>query len=211
MQHIIWDYNGTLLNDADLCVSVINKMLYTRKLKTITSKKYRKIFDFPVKDYYQKIGFDFEKESFEKVGTEFIEKYNLRINESRLHEGTLEILDYFKKKGIKQSILSARKQEHLYEELEIFGIKKYFTHIKGLTDHYAHGKLEKAKELIKEINIDRQKIVLIGDTLHDKEVADCVGIKCFLLTHGHHSQARLKQDTQLIFNSFNEILKFIEK
>ena len=62
-QHIIWDWNGTLLNDAWLFVDIMNGVLSNRKLPLITVDDYRKLFCFPVKDYYKKLGFDLENES----------------------------------------------------------------------------------------------------------------------------------------------------
>ena len=58
-KHIIWDWNGTLINDVWLVVEAMNKMLKKRNLPKIDSKKYREIFDFPVTEYYSKLGFDF--------------------------------------------------------------------------------------------------------------------------------------------------------
>ena len=74
-QHIIWDWNGTLLNDGWLFVDVMNSILLNRKMKTITLEKYRQIFGFPVKEYYINLGFDLEKEPFEICGLEFINEY----------------------------------------------------------------------------------------------------------------------------------------
>ena len=70
--HIIWDWNGTLLDDAWLCVDVMNGMLEERGMKLKTVDEYRELFDFPVRDYYEKLGFNFKDEPFDKVGMEFI-------------------------------------------------------------------------------------------------------------------------------------------
>ena len=43
-KHIIWDWNGTLLDDAWLFVDIMNGVLENRNMDTITVKKYRKIF-----------------------------------------------------------------------------------------------------------------------------------------------------------------------
>ena len=67
-KHIIWDWNGTLLDDGWLFVDVMNTILKRRKMNTITLEKYREIFGFPVKNYYIKLGFDLEKEPFEDLG-----------------------------------------------------------------------------------------------------------------------------------------------
>ncbi|MCX6282944.1 MAG: hypothetical protein NTW31_01715 [Bacteroidetes bacterium] len=71
-KHIIWDWNGTLLDDAWLCVEVMNGMLEKRGLEKVSLDFYRSVFTFPVRDYYEKLGYDFEKEPFEEVGMEFM-------------------------------------------------------------------------------------------------------------------------------------------
>lgn len=189
--HVIWDWNGTLLNDAWLCVDVMNGMLAKRNLPRKTLYQYMQIFDFPVKDYYQKLGYDFDEEPFEVVGMEFMVKYNERQKETRLHEGVIPILDAFRRNGFHQYILSAREQDDLVEETKAFGVFEYFDHIYGLDDHYAHGKTEVGIKLLNEIKVEKNKLLFIGDTRHDAEVAGELGIDCILISNGHHTRERL--------------------
>ena len=72
---IIWDWNGTLLNDLDLSVDSVNILLKERNLPTLTVEKYKDIFGFPVIDYYVKAGFDFEKEPFEIPAKQYVKLY----------------------------------------------------------------------------------------------------------------------------------------
>lgn len=208
-QHIIWDYNGTLLNDVKLCVDVINGLLKKRGIPLMTVQKYKEMFDFPVKDYYEKIGFDFEKESFEIVGTEFITEYDKRQKTSNLYPGVEELLSEIKSSGIKQSILSARKEEQLLEELKSFNIYDYFEEIVGLNDHYAGGKVERGIKLIKKLKVPKNKILMIGDTKHDAEVAKEAGIDCILLSHGHHTKEKLDTCGVEVFERLEDIRTII--
>ena len=68
IETIIWDWNGTLLNDLRLCVKTINSLLEKRSLPVLTTSSYKEVFSFPVKDYYEKVGFDFSKEDFRNSG-----------------------------------------------------------------------------------------------------------------------------------------------
>ncbi len=208
-KHIIWDYNGTLLNDTALCVSIINSMLTARKLPTVTTGKYRELFDFPVKDYYERIGFDFKKESFEKIGTEFIVQYDKKSRTTELQPGVFKLIKEISEAGIKQSVLSARKKEQLDEELEKFGIKHFFEYIYGLDDHYAGGKTEQGKELLKKTALPENEIILIGDTTHDCEVANVLGINALMVSYGHHTEKKLKKYNFSIVSSIQEIKKHI--
>ena len=64
---IIWDWNGTLLNDLDLCLTIANKMLANHQPTPIDLAGYRNAFGFPITSYYEKIGIDLQKESFEAL------------------------------------------------------------------------------------------------------------------------------------------------
>ncbi len=191
-KHIIWDWNGTLLDDAWLCVEVMNGMLEEHNLPRITLKLYRDIFNFPVRDYYLQLGFDFEKEPFEKVGMEFVIRYNLRQKECSLHPEALEILDSVKMKGYGQSILSAREEQELRKEVKDLNVDTYFENVYGLDDHYAHGKTGVGQRLLKTLGLPEKDLLFIGDTLHDAEVANELGIDCLLVPNGHQSEERIR-------------------
>lgn len=188
---IFWDWNGTLLNDVDACVKAMNKLLSNRKMKAITADYYKSIFGFPVKDYYKKLGFKFETETFEEVSVEFINEYNNQVTDSSLHENALEALEHFKAKKYNQVVISAMEHTMLEEMLENYNIRKYFTEVKGLKDIYAKGKLHLAEEYINEKDLEPQDILFIGDTLHDAEVADDISSKLVLVANGHYSKERL--------------------
>jgi phosphoglycolate phosphatase len=189
--HIIWDWNGTLLDDKWLCIESINVLLTKRHLEPIDEEKYNRIFRFPVRKYYEEAGFDFSREPFEVPALEFIRLYDDRKKECGLQQGAGAILDYFARQGKKQYILSASETTVLEEMTSHFGIAGYFSLIKGLDNHYAHGKGDLGLELLAEIGADPLSVLLIGDTCHDKEVADLMGIDAILCSHGHFSKERL--------------------
>jgi phosphoglycolate phosphatase len=203
--HIIWDWNGTLLDDAWLCVEVMNDMLKSRNLPLLTLERYRGMFDFPVMDYYRALGFDFAREPFEVVGMEFMTGYNHRQHECKLHPEVAQILECIRSKGFHQCILSAREQNELRKETAELGVAIFFEQIDGLDDHYAHGKTEIGIRLMKELSVERNRILFIGDTLHDSDVAKELGIDCILIPNGHQSEKRLQHCGFPVLNSLPEL------
>lgn len=207
---VIWDWNGTLLNDRELAVNVMNSLLKERDLPELKINRYLEIFDFPVKDYYEKLGFDFDKEPFEVVGLEFIKRYDKAANNCKLHKYAKQILDNLKQKKVKQFILSARNQVQLQDELKHHGIKQYFEDISGLSDDYANGKENLGEKLLMQNNIDRKSTIMIGDTIHDFEVANFLNIDCVLIEEGHQSSQRLRACNTEILSNLSELYqKFI--
>lgn len=208
---IIWDWNGTLLDDAWLCVDVMNTMLAERNLPLKNLTQYREVFDFPVRDYYEKLGYNFQKEPFDEVGLEFIHRYNRRHFETNLHPGVPEVLEFFRQKGNEQYILSAREQAELLAETEKLGVKSYFSVIRGLDDHYARGKTDTGKLLMSELALPLRETLFIGDTCHDAEVAGELGIDCVLVSHGHHSERRLRGTNLPVLQHLTDLLNGNQK
>ncbi len=204
---IVWDWNGTLLNDTDHCINSINPMLAERNLPVLDRKRYLEAFDFPVIDYYQKLGFDFESEPFELPALQFINNYSCGFDTCNLHEGASKILHFFKEvKGFRQFILSAMELDKLNGALLKFRIEAFFEAVSGLSHDYATSKVENGKKLFSQYNINPKTTCLIGDTLHDLEVARSLGCKVILVAQGHQSKERLCRNHHLVVNNINELI-----
>ncbi len=208
-KHIIWDWNGTLLDDAWLCVEILNRMLAKRGMKTTTLDEYQRKFDFPVIDYYKKLGFNFEKESFDDVAREYIKAYNFHCRKCQLRRGAVEIIKQFRAEGFLQSVLSASQQASLVELIEFFGLKEFFENIAGLNDYYAHSKVDAGRKLSENLAAGGGKMLLIGDTTHDYEVACQMGCDCILLPAGHQSKERLIACGAKVYDNFDEAFKVL--
>lgn len=203
-KHIIWDWNGTMFNDVELCVDVGNNLFKKKNIPLISLEKYKSIFTIPVKDYYKVVGFDFDKESFEVVGKEWMDEYEERKYECSLHLDLINIMQKLKDFGIKQSVLSAYKQDKLNEIIGHFSLNKYLDYIVGLDNIYAASKLHLGKELMGSLGTRHGETLMIGDTIHDFEVAKAMEIDCVLIASGHQTFEKLSKSETKVFNSLKE-------
>jgi len=210
IKHIIWDWNGTLFNDMWLCVDVINNLLQKRNHPILSEIQYRNIFGFPVKDYYERAGFDFTHESFEEVGTEFIVEYNKRKDECVLFDEVLQILKTIKNNGITQSVLSAREETSLKQELDYYKVSQFLNYSFGLNNHYAGSKVKLGKHLISRLKLPTYNILMIGDTVHDYETAMMMEVNCILIDKGHQTTEVLKKCKVPILNSIGEVPDYLK-
>ena len=200
--NIIWDWNGTLLNDVDICVKSMNHLLEKRNLPLLDINRYKTVFGFPVKDYYAKIGFDFTKENFEIPANEYMDWFHSYLPEAKLFSGAERILAFFKKQGYNQYILSAMEEKSLIINLREKGILNYFVSVAGMGDVYANGKSERGKEMMTSLSVNPDEAILIGDTIHDWEVAKELGIRSLLLASGHQLESRLREKTENVVCSY---------
>jgi phosphoglycolate phosphatase len=193
IRHILWDWNGTLLDDVELCVSALNRVSARRDLPPISIERYREVFTFPVIDYYRAVGFDFDEEPFDVPADEWVDIYCTEVWDStRLREDAPRVLAHFHESGYSQSMLSAHNHDMLAKLVAFFGVADYFDQIVGLDDFYAHGKTELGKAWLSDTGHRPDRVLMVGDTLHDFEVAQALGTRCVLIEGGHQSGKRLQ-------------------
>ena len=207
--HVFWDWNGTLFDDADWCLQIINGMLAKRNIKTLDGiEEYREVFCFPIIDYYKRIGFDFSKQSFEELAEEYIAAYHSdKTGSCKLHNNAETVLRTLQNKNITQVVLSASEINNLLSQMKEFDINGYFEEILGISDIYAKSKVDIGLKYIAQKNIT--SALLIGDTEHDLEVANALGIDCVLVAGGHQSKEKLLSRNVTVVDDISGVLEYV--
>lgn len=189
---IIWDWNGTLLDDLELSIKAVNVLLKERDLPLLTLDRYKDIFGFPVINYYEKAGFDFSKEPFEIPARQYVKLYASGESDLKLFPDVVDTLSFFKDNNYRQIVLSAMKEDNLRKMISNAGISHFFDGIFGIKDNYAREKVSIGKQVVENLNLNPEKCLMIGDTLHDAEVAEQCGFDCILFSGGHVAKQRLE-------------------
>jgi len=189
--HIIWDWNGTLLDDARLLKDIVNNLLIRCGKDPLLDETHRELFGFPVVNYYIRMGFDFTSYPFEQICIDFTDEYYSRVKECRLRKDAIKVLSTIRDKGYTQSILSASRDTSLARVLEHFKVREFFEDVVGLDNHSGGTKLDTGSVFIREKGLDPTGVILIGDTVHDFEVARGLGTDVLLLDSGYQTRARL--------------------
>lgn len=207
---LVFDFNGTLVNDIDICLELLNKMLKERGHDgNISKERYFSIFTFPIIEYYRRAGFIFPEDDFNALATEFHNDYDAAFKYQKLFPDVIDVLNYFKKDK-RLIVLSASRQDKLENELEMLGISKYFNAIIGIKDILGKSKINEAKEFFGKERIKPDDIIFIGDTLHDAEVAKEIGGHSILIARGHQNLEILKQSkNSIILNNLEELKNIV--
>lgn len=207
-KHVFWDWNGTLINDLQTSIDSLNVSLKKRNLPLMYRERYFETFCFPVEDYYKKIGFDLEKESYEKLADEFIENYNKEVKKASLQLHTSEVIAKLAINGVKQYILSASEKEILLKGLKKFGLETFFTDIIALDNIYAEGKIDIGRDWVKNNNFN-EKALMVGDTYHDYEVATALNMDCILYAGGHTALKTLYSIGVPVITDYRELYNYV--
>lgn len=210
--YVIWDFNGTIFDDVQIGIDSLNVLLERRGLPLVKSKnEYRAWFMFPIIEGYKKIGFDFEKESYDDVAVEWVKEYLEREHTAEIIPGVIEVLEFFKHQGVKQVVLSASEISMLKRQLSLLGVIEYFDEVLGLDNVKAAGKTDIALSWRKSHSEDA--LLFVGDTDHDHQVAVAMKADCILVSAGHQSHERLEMLSPKLAVLENplEIINFIKK
>ncbi len=207
---LVWDWNGTILDDVLLCYEIENEMLRNRRMPEIPDlARYLDTFSFPICDYYRVLGYTFLDESYEALSVEFNARYAAQYRQCPLRAGAVQALQAFQRAGVSQMLLSATKQERLIEQAQEFGVSSYFDDLVGMTDDLAHSKVERARMRLLEHGERPENVLFLGDTDHDFAAASAVGAPCMLVTGGHQSEAVLKRTGAPVFSDFAELVRTV--
>lgn len=207
IKHIFFDFNGTLINDVDLCLELLNEILESQNKKPLDMNTYKHVFKFPIKEYYKDAGVDFNIESFESLSIKFVESYQPKSMSCGLFDGVIDTLKALKEKNIKTYILSASEKNNLLEQCKHYGLVEYFDDILGIDNIEANSKVDIAIDFINSCNINKSEALFIGDTLHDYEVSLSMGVKCRLVSCGHQAIDVLNKAGVIVYDSINDVLK----
>ncbi|MET3133647.1 phosphoglycolate phosphatase [Oxalobacteraceae bacterium GrIS 1.11] len=193
IRHVVFDWNGTLIDDLNLALGSVNQLRAGAGMEAITREQYRAQFRFPIADFYAAIGFDFADTPFAGIVAQYLSLFDGQVRHCPLHPGTEELLSHLTGRGIGVSILSASHREVLTDTIRAKGLFHHLTHIVGLEDGHASGKLAEALILDAKLGLQPQQILYIGDTGHDAEIAQKLGWQARMLLCGHQDETQLGQ------------------
>ena len=190
IRQVLWDWNGTLLDDLTYAIGVRNRTFPAFGLPRIGSvAEYHRQFTFPVRRYYERAGVT--DETFVAVAHAWMAEYVRGFDNVPLHGDAVETLARFAAAGVRQAVLSATRRDMLESQIARFPIRAYFTDVLGLSDIYARSKEAVGLDYLARCGVPAASTLMIGDTLHDAEVARAMGTGCVLVARGHQSRETL--------------------
>ena len=206
--HILWDFNGTLLDDTDIAVQSENVLLARRQMPLIENREqYQALFCYPIQSFYEKLGYDFKRDDYQALCHEWVDEYKKRIESAKLQAGALELLEKLKENGIKQVVLSASEEKMLKSQIAALKIGGYFDEILGVDTFHISDKTEIGRQWITKLRPGRA--VLLGDTVHDCEVAAQMGIDCILVANGHQGFETLSKLGVPVYHNLSDLRRIL--
>jgi phosphoglycolate phosphatase-like HAD superfamily hydrolase len=190
-RHLVWDWNGTLLNDFDLVVSSTNAAFASVGGPAVTAAAHRRQFRRPIAEYYAEVlERAVDHEEFSQLDKIFHGAYRAGLTTCELAEDAVVAMRSW---SGTQSLLSMWFHDELVPAVDGHGLTELLIRVDGLRS--AVGGDRKAAHLaahLAELGIPGASAVLIGDSLDDADAAASVGARCVLFTGGFTDAERLR-------------------
>lgn len=209
-RHIIWDWNGTIVDDVDLTVEITNLQLAEAGVPEISIEQHRAAFQIPIANYYREIGLPTTPETMPSIDRAYHDSYHEARHRLTLFSDLIPTMETMRTYQCGHSILSALPHELLGEHLVQVNLEGAFRKVIGRKTVHAESKVEAGRGLLKELNLGAADILVIGDTVYDHEVAHALGADCALIARGHQNLARLREaKPTFLVDSLAELLGHI--
>ena len=203
---VIWDWNGTLIDDMGVSLGSVNRILADRGMPPITEADYYDYIDTPITRFYERL-FDLEKTDVTQLLREFNVNYDALLDGGEVRESTRLALEAVSEAGVRQVVLSAFEQNKLRRMLREYGVDGYFAAVLGADNIHCGDKTDRAREYFAAEGLSPERAVVIGDTLHDAAVAKAVGCACVLVRGGHQGGRELEASGVTLADSAADAVK----
>jgi phosphoglycolate phosphatase-like HAD superfamily hydrolase len=188
--HLVWDWNGTLLDDLHIVVAATNASLAFVGAPPVTADEHRRDFRRPIVDYYSGVlGRPLDVVEFAAMNEVFHREYRRLLVDCALTADALEAMRTWR--GT-QSLLSMWFHTELVPEVDRRGLAALMSRVDGLRSaDWGDHKADHLAEHLVALGVRGEECVLIGDSIDDADAAASVGARCVLYSGGFTDPERL--------------------
>ncbi|MGN9802147.1 HAD family hydrolase [Micromonospora sp. L32] len=201
--HLVWDWNGTLLNDLSLVVQATNVAFASAGGPSVTVDEHRVRFRRPIVDYYaEMLGRAIDAEAFGALDRIFHDAYRAGLTSCALADDAPAAIAAWPGS---QSLLSMWFHDELVPTVHTYGLTPHFARVDGLRATVGGGhKAEWLEKHLAELGLAGESVVLIGDSVDDAHAAESVGARCVLYTGGLSDPAALRATPHPVADTLTE-------
>ncbi|WP_329623151.1 HAD hydrolase-like protein [Streptomyces sp. NBC_01255] len=211
-KHLVWDWNGTLLDDIGAVIGASNAAFAEIGLEPITLERYRELYTVPVPKFYERLmGRLPTDEEWTVMDGAFHRHYWARAEACALTLGAAELLAARQDSGFTQSLLSLAPHAELIPLVRRHGIAERFVRMDGRVGDSTDGKSGHMVRHLEALRVSADRVVVIGDAADDAVAAAHVGAKAVLYTGGSHSRDSLERVGVPVVDSLAEAVSVAEE
>lgn len=207
---VIWDWNGTLLDDVEQARAAMNLVLADLGLPTIVDRPaYRAVFGFPIREFYARVGIDIEPGGqYESAALAYLAAFEQAVAGATLQPHARQVLAELGSRGLHQVLISATAEPTLNRQLAPHRLTDLLDGSHGITDPLEPSKTQVVRRWLSTSGHSPEQVVMVGDTNHDREIAAELGLRFIAFSQGHQNHAA---DGHPVIADLREVIALVDQ
>ncbi|SHF39268.1 HAD family hydrolase [Streptoalloteichus hindustanus] len=211
-RHVVWDWNGTLLDDNHAVLEGVNAVCRSYGREPLTLDQWREMFSRPLLACYERVlDRSLTLEEWADLDRRYHDTYRGLLSTCGLAAGVPDHLHAWSAAGGTQSLLSMWFHDELVPLITEMGLAELFARVDGLRVDVGGGsKAEHLVEHLDALRLDPADVVLIGDVADDAHAAQQAGASCVLVSTGMMSRSALEATGAPVADSVAEAMALVQ-
>ncbi|UFW88375.1 HAD hydrolase-like protein [Bradyrhizobium barranii] len=214
---LVFDWNGTLLDDAYALLETTNAILDRFGRAAIDMKTFREHCDVPVSLLFRNLGLSQDElATVDRDGSAiFLDAYETLAGKADLREGARRILELARREAASSIIVSSYIVDPLRSQLRRLGINDYIDDVLAFesrdTQFKSMSKGERLRLYMQKNNLKPASTFIIGDMPVETDIARNLGLISISITGGFVSELRLRAaHPDYTINNHHELLPILQ-
>ena len=188
---IIFDWDGTLSDSVGLITDLMIQSFLLHNVSPPSRMEVADILGIKLSEAFKILLKEKDQNASELIFNSYIELYNQSSNKVKLFDGVELGIKELYRYGYKIAIATGGGRNYLDSCLAQTSIKDFINVTKTSDDCFSKPHPQMCNEILNELIIEPEKSIVIGDSIHDLQMAKNAGISSLAVTYGAHKQDSL--------------------
>lgn len=207
---VVFDLDGTLLDTSEGIIKSVDYTIAHMGLKELTLEEKRLFIGPPIQHSFKRV-YSLDDEKTEMAANIFRKQYsNIDLFEAKVYDGIIELLVSLKENNVKIGVATYKREDYAAKILTHFGIDVLCDSIQGSDYEGVLTKQDIIDNCISELQVDKETVLMVGDTDNDKIGAERAGVDFLGVGYGFGYKAG-ESSLDLFASTVSDIKNFIYK
>ncbi len=196
---IIFDWDGTLANSIDWIVHCIQSAAEHHDCPIPEPQAVKDIIGLSIENAIKTLFPGVDGDTRQKMAALYSQTFfSKQIGPADLFPGVHEMLRRLKQDGYRLAVATGKKSSGLAQAIEGTGVADLFCTTRCSDQTASKPNPLMLNEIIAELGIDRQRTLMVGDSVHDLQMALNADVSAIGVTCGAHSTETLQRYNPLL-------------
>jgi len=203
---IVFDWDGTVMDSTAVIASSIQAACRDLDLPVPSDEAARHVIGMGLVQALQHAVPDAPEDLYEPLAERYRHYFMAHDASIPLYAGAAETVAELHEEGYLLAVATGKSRKGLERVLDSSGLRSYFRATRTADQTFSKPHPAMLLELMDELMVDAGRVLMIGDTTHDLQMAINAGVAAVGLTHGAHPADQLDALQPLaLLDDFDEL------